>query len=69
MESGVRIGDGRKVSVGKKFKWELPETEEGWAAYQERWRAAVAEEEARVAKRSRPARASGKVQTKATATW
>ena len=30
VESGVRIGDGRKVSVGKKFKWELPETEEGW---------------------------------------
>ncbi|KAI1785636.1 hypothetical protein LXA43DRAFT_121356 [Ganoderma leucocontextum] len=44
MESGVRIGDGRKVSVGKGFEWELPETEEEWAAYQQRWEEAVAEE-------------------------
>ncbi len=45
MESGVRIGDGRKVSVGKDFKWELPETEEEWAACERRWEEAVAEEE------------------------
>ena len=45
VESGVRIGDGRKVSVGKKFKWELPETEEGWTAYQQKWEEAVAAEE------------------------
>ena len=44
METGVRIGDGRKVSVGKGFKWELPETEEEWAAYERRWEEAVAEE-------------------------
>ncbi|TFK83797.1 hypothetical protein K466DRAFT_528335 [Polyporus arcularius HHB13444] len=40
---GVRTGDGRKVTL-KNFKWELPETEEGWAAYEQRWEAAVAEE-------------------------
>ena len=44
---GVRVGDGCVVSVGKKFKWELPETEEAWAEYEARWTAAVAEEEAR----------------------
>ncbi|RPD55300.1 hypothetical protein L226DRAFT_491777 [Lentinus tigrinus ALCF2SS1-7] len=41
---GVRIGDGKKVNVGKNFKFELPETEEEWAAYEQRWEAAVAEE-------------------------
>ncbi|KAM5542027.1 hypothetical protein V8D89_004337 [Ganoderma adspersum] len=44
MEISVRIGDGRKVSVGKGFKWELPETEEEWVAYERRWEEAVAEE-------------------------
>ena len=51
IESGVRIGDGRKVSVGKGFKWELPETEEEWAACERRWEEAVAEE---TKKRTRP---------------
>lgn len=51
---GVRIGDGNKVDAGKKFKLELPETEEEWAAYEQRWEASVAEE------RKREARAASK---------
>ncbi|PIL33197.1 hypothetical protein GSI_04647 [Ganoderma sinense ZZ0214-1] len=50
METGVRIGDGRQVSVGKGFKWELPETEQEWAAYERRWEEAVAEETRKRAK-------------------
>ncbi|KAI0695573.1 hypothetical protein C8T65DRAFT_665013 [Cerioporus squamosus] len=53
---GVKMGDGGKVSVGQGFKWEMPETEEEWAAYEQRWEAAAAEErrksEAKVAAKS-----------------
>ena len=42
-----RMGEGRTADVGKDFEWEMPETEEGWAAYEERWNAAVAAEAAR----------------------
>ena len=42
-----RMGEGRTADVGKDFEWEMPETEEGWAVYEERWNAAVAAEAAR----------------------
>ncbi|KAI0738087.1 hypothetical protein C8Q80DRAFT_1276100 [Daedaleopsis nitida] len=44
---GIRIGDGKSVSVGKNFMWELPETEELWEEYEQRWKDAVEEEERR----------------------
>ncbi|EJF58036.1 hypothetical protein DICSQDRAFT_139855 [Dichomitus squalens LYAD-421 SS1] len=59
-ECGVRIGDGRKVNVGKKFKWELPETEEGWEAYQRRWEEAAAAEEERSRLKSKSAAKASK---------
>ena len=59
--AGVRIGDGHTATVGKNFKWELPETEEEWAACERRFEAAVAEEEER--KKAR-AKAAAKTATK-----
>ncbi|KAI0648517.1 hypothetical protein C8Q79DRAFT_906473 [Trametes meyenii] len=38
---GIRIGDGHKVSVGKNFEWELPETEEEWMRYEKKFEAAI----------------------------
>lgn len=38
---GIRIGDGRKVDVGQKFEWVLPETEKDWTRCEQRWQAAA----------------------------
>ncbi|KAI0668296.1 hypothetical protein C8Q78DRAFT_1155529 [Trametes maxima] len=49
---GVRMGDGRKVSVGKNFEWELPETEEEWVRYEKKFEAAVKTEAKRAKSKS-----------------
>lgn len=62
---GRRIGDGRTATVGKKFKWELPETAEEWAGYERRFEKAVAEEEERKkAKESDKTKAKAKANAK-----
>ncbi|KAI0333068.1 hypothetical protein GY45DRAFT_1359810 [Cubamyces sp. BRFM 1775] len=38
---GVRMGDGRPVTLDKKFEWALPETEERWKRYEKKWEMAV----------------------------
>lgn len=41
----VRVGDKHGAArVGKRFKWELPETEGEWEAYERRWETAISEE-------------------------
>ncbi|KAH9890453.1 hypothetical protein C8Q73DRAFT_704389 [Cubamyces lactineus] len=50
---GVRMGDGRLVTLDKKFERALPETEERWKRYEKKWEKAVQAE-----KRTSKAKAS-----------
>ncbi|KAH9857441.1 hypothetical protein C2E23DRAFT_892174 [Lenzites betulinus] len=38
---GVKMGDGRKVKVGKDYEWTLPETEKDWSRCEKKWMEAV----------------------------
>lgn len=46
---GIRMGEGKKVGLGRSFEWGVPEAEAEaeWQAYEQRWEEAVVAEEER----------------------